>query len=34
LAVSVEEDRSKSVRVLFDEGHSLEERIVQEQFAY
>jgi len=34
LTVSVEEDRSKSVRVLFDKGHSLEERIVQEQFAY
>ena len=34
LAVRVEEDRSKSVRVFFDKGHSLEERIVQEQFAH
>lgn len=32
VSVHVEEDRSQFVKVLFDEGHSLEERIVQEQF--
>lgn len=30
--VSIFEDRSHSVTVLFDEGHNLEERILQEQF--
>jgi NAD+ kinase len=32
--VRVKEDRSKPVRVLFDPGHSLEDRIFNEQFAY
>jgi NAD+ kinase len=32
--VKVQEDRSKPVRVLFDPGHSLEDRIFNEQFAY
>jgi NAD+ kinase len=32
--VRVREDRSKPVRVLFDPGHSLEDRIFNEQFAY
>ncbi len=31
--VVVEEDRSISIHMLFDEGHSLEERIVAEQFS-
>jgi len=31
-SVFVEEDRSRSVRVLFDPGHSLDERIFHEQF--
>ena len=31
-SVIVAEDRSRSVRVLFDPGHSLEERIFDEQF--
>ncbi len=30
--IKVQEDRSQFVKVLFDEGHSLEERIIQEQF--
>ncbi len=30
--VRVQEDRSQFVKVLFDSGHSLEERILQEQF--
>jgi len=34
ITVMVREDRTKSVKVLFDEGHSLEERIVREQFSY
>jgi NAD+ kinase len=32
ISVQVQEDRSQWVKVLFDEGHSLEERIIQEQF--
>jgi len=32
--VKVQEERSKPVRVLFDPGHSLEDRIFNEQFAY
>ncbi|MHA2405283.1 MAG: NAD kinase [Candidatus Hermodarchaeia archaeon] len=32
ISVKVQEDRSQFVKVLFDEGHSLEERIIQEQF--
>jgi NAD+ kinase len=32
--VKVQEERSKPVRVLFDPGHSLEDRIFGEQFAY
>ncbi|MFX1509277.1 MAG: NAD kinase [Promethearchaeota archaeon] len=32
LTVRVQEDRSQFVKVLFDGGHSLEERIIQEQF--
>jgi len=32
ITVQVQEDRTQSVKVLFDEGHSLEERIIQEQF--
>lgn len=32
--VDVEEDRSRKISLLFDPGHSLEERIVREQFAY
>lgn len=31
--VYVEEDRSTEISILFDEGHSLEERILAEQFA-
>jgi NAD+ kinase len=31
-SVLVREDRSKSITVLFDSGHSLEERIINEQF--
>lgn len=34
LTVTVQEDRSKFIRLLFDDGHSLEERIVREQFAF
>ena len=34
LTVTVKEDRTKSVKVLFDEGHSLEERIIREQFSF
>lgn len=34
LSVYVVEDRSQSVAVLFDPGHSLEDRIFSEQFAY
>ncbi len=34
MTVTVSEDRSKFVRVLFDEDHSLEERIIREQFAF
>ena len=32
ISVQVQEDQSQVVNVLFDEGHSLEERIIQEQF--
>lgn len=32
--VEVEADEGKSVEMLFDEGHSLEERILHEQFRY
>ncbi len=32
VTVRVQEDRSQFVKVLFDEDHSLEERIIQEQF--
>ncbi len=32
ISVKVQEDQSQFVKVLFDEGHSLEERIIQEQF--
>lgn len=32
VSVSIHEDRSHYVTVLFDEGHNLEERILQEQF--
>ena len=32
--VTVEEDQSVSVNMLFDEGHSLEERVLSEQFLY
>ena len=34
LTVTVQEDRSKYVSLLFDGGHSLEERIIREQFAF
>ncbi len=32
LSVTVEEDRSHKIQMLFDAGHSLEERIIAEQF--
>ncbi|MEB3703048.1 Inorganic polyphosphate/ATP-NAD kinase [Candidatus Bealeia paramacronuclearis] len=32
ISVSIHEDRTHYVTVLFDEGHNLEERILQEQF--
>ena len=32
--VKVKEDRSKKLRLLFDEHHSLEERLIKEQFAH
>lgn len=32
--VNISEDRSKPLVMLFDEGHALEERILQEQFAH
>jgi NAD+ kinase len=32
--VTVEEDRSKSLTLLFDPGHALDERILQEQFGF
>jgi len=34
VSVTVKEDHSKSVKVLFDKGHSLEERIIREQFTF
>jgi NAD+ kinase len=34
LEVSVKEHRSLAIRMLFDEGHSLQERILAEQFVY
>ena len=33
-SVTITEDRSKPLVMLFDEGHALEERILQEQFAH
>jgi len=32
--VVVREDRSHRVTLLFDDGHSLEERVLSEQFRY
>lgn len=32
--VEIEEDRTNSLTMLFDEGHALDERILREQFAY
>jgi NAD+ kinase len=32
VSVSVEEDRNLALTMLFDAGHSLEERILAEQF--
>ncbi len=32
--VDVEEDRSIAITLLFDQGHSLDERILAEQFVY
>ena len=32
--VTVREDRSNEVTLLFDPGHSLEERVLTEQFRY
>ncbi len=32
--VHIAEDQSQSVRLMFDEGHSLEERVISEQFRY
>ncbi len=32
--VRIREDQSQTVRLLFDEGHSLEERVLSEQFRY
>ena len=32
--VCVEEDQTISVNMLFDEGHSLNERILREQFTF
>lgn len=32
--VNITEDSTKSLRILFDEGHSLEERILREQFVH
>jgi NAD+ kinase len=34
LTETVQEDRTKWISLMFDEGHSLEERIVREQFAF
>jgi NAD+ kinase len=34
IEVSVAEDQSLSVDMLFDEGHSLEERVLREQFLF
>jgi NAD+ kinase len=31
-SATVAEDRSVSVEILFDPGHSLEERVIREQF--
>ena len=33
-SVTISEDRSKPLVMLFDPGHALEERILQEQFAH
>jgi NAD+ kinase len=32
--VEVEEDQSQSVKLMFDPGHSLAERVLAEQFRY
>lgn len=32
--VHIAEDQSQTVRLMFDEGHSLEERVISEQFRY
>jgi hypothetical protein len=32
--VRIEADESQGVDMMFDEGHSLEERVLQEQFRY
>ena len=34
ISVEVRESTSSSVKLLFDQGHSLEERIIREQFSY
>ncbi|MHA7873385.1 MAG: NAD kinase, partial [Hyphococcus sp.] len=34
VAVTAQEDRSIAMTVLFDRGHSLDERILREQFDY
>ena len=34
LEVEIAEDRKKSVRILFDPGHSLAERVLREQFRF
>jgi NAD+ kinase len=32
ISVEIREERDKQIKILFDEGHSLEERIIREQF--
>ncbi len=32
--VHIAEDQTQTVRLMFDEGHSLEERVLSEQFRY
>lgn len=34
ISVEIREERNKSITLLFDEGHSLEERIINEQFTH
>jgi NAD+ kinase len=34
IAVEIKEDRNKKIRLLFDPDHSLEDRIIREQFAH